>query len=481
MAILCQLQNNIFPRSYSSFWVQRINSLLLLSLTLLCICTPINLHASTAKPNILILVADDASWRDFGVYGNELIDTPNIDRIANNGFLSTNAFLTTSQCSPSRISILSGRYPHSTDAEDLHMPAPEGLKLIPSFLKDLGYSSALIRKSHLGKNGDKQFDFYSKNLADFPEFLNKNGDKPFFAWIGFKDPHRPYRPTNIEPPQKPENVKVAPFLIDDTATRGDLVLYYEYIRRMDGKIGVYIDELQQRGLLENTLIVFISDNGAPFPREKGSLYDSGVKTPWVMQWPAKMPAGKSSDALISVIDLAPTLLDLVGIKQPASMQGTPIKGLVEGNPAPRDYVFFERNWHNIDEHMRGVRNHRYKLIRNAYLEHPHGTASDIGDSPSYLSLIKARNNQQLTKAQARLFEMPRAEYELYDVENDPYELNNLAGQAKYAAIQAELTKALDKWLAETNDFPPSERRRHNNTDLHSGVKFDQTKLPPRIN
>ncbi|MEQ9296936.1 MAG: sulfatase [Cyclobacteriaceae bacterium] len=432
-------------------------------------------------PNILILVADDAGWEDFGCYGNEYIVTPNLDKLAANGKVADNAFLTIAQCSPSRISILSGRFPHATGAEDLHMPLPDTVQLLPAMLKEKKYYTGLLDKSHLGPNGDSQFDFINPSLDAFDQFVDQSGNHPFFMWVGFRDPHRTYRDSIFVDPQSPEQVALLPYWVDDLPTRNDVANYYDEIRRMDQQIGQYLASLEKRNELNNTLVIFISDNGAPFPRAKGTVYDAGIKTPLIIHWPDRVSPNQRTNALISLVDLVPSITQLVGLETPEAAQGSPAIGLLDGHETvSREYIFAERNWHNCDEHIRTIRSQRYKLIKNAYLDVPFGTPADIGNSPSFKSLLAEKNNNNLTKAQQVLFQNPRPEYELYDLESDPYELNNLIGNNSLDSIADQLKNKLEEWIVETNDFPASERRRADNTDRLTGVKFDQTKLPPSL-
>jgi arylsulfatase A-like enzyme len=457
-------------------------SIVIIAFLLFFSCDSAKEKLRASQPNFLILIADDAGYRDFGCYGNNYISTPNIDQLAEDGIKATNAFLTCPQCSPSRISVLTGKYAHSTGAEDLHMPLPTGEKILPSFLKDNGYYSGYLKKGHLGDNGHNQFDYYSQNLDDFNVFLDSASSAPFFMWVGFTDPHRPYSEGAVDNPQSSSEVFIPPYLNDDLNTRKDLALYYDEIRRMDQQIGKYISMLEKRNLRENTFIVFFSDNGAPFPREKGSLYDSGIKTPLIFSHPISIKNASTDNRLMSVIDLAPTILDIVGIEIPNSMQGNSITELLYNKDLPgRQYVFSERNWHNIDEHMRSVRDNRYKLISNAYTEFPHGTASDIAASPSWQSLYRLKQDGKLTLVQSLLFEYPRAQFEFYDVLNDPFELKNLINDPNYENEIIILKNELETWKEITNDFPPTERRRRDNADRFTGIKFDQTKLPSRIN
>jgi arylsulfatase A-like enzyme len=441
----------------------------------------IGCNKNETPPNILIFIADDAGFRDFGCYGNENISTPNIDKLSEDGFMATNAFLTTPQCSPSRISVLTGKYPHSTGAEDLHMPLPESEILLPTLLKEKKYFSGMLKKAHLGPNGEKQFDFYSKDLNDFDNFLDSSKSQPFFMWVGFTDPHRPYEKNIIDKPQDPNKLEVPPYFIDDTATRDDLADYYNEIMRMDEQIGVYIKELEKRELLDNTLIIFFSDNGAPFPREKGTVYDAGIKTPLIFRWKNGIKPGLIFNKLMSVVDLAPTILELVGINIPKNMQGKSFLPVLSNTNEPgREYVFSERNWHNCDEHIRSIRSLKYKLISNSYTDLPHGTAADISNSPTWRSLYENKQLGRLTNIQKLLFEAPRPAFEFYNLENDPWEVNNLIEKDEYSDIINEFKSELANWIIETKDFSSDERRRMDNTHRISGKKFDQTRLPPRL-
>jgi arylsulfatase A-like enzyme len=250
---------------------------------------------------------------------------------------------------------------------------------------------------------------------------------------------------------------------------------------MDARIGSYIDILKERNLYDNTLIIFLSDNGAPFPRAKGTLYDSGIKTPLIFNWPGKINRGIEYPHLISVIDLAPTILEICGIDKPEIMEGQSlISVLSDPSVTGRTYVYSERNWHNCDEHMRSIRSDKYKFITNAYIDLPHGTPSDLGASPSWKSLKVLHDQGKLEPVQEMLFTVPRPAEELYDLEKDPYESRNLINDPAYTQVAVELREKLEEWRIQTNDFSPEERRRQDNVDRFTGVKFDQTKLPPRI-
>jgi len=435
------------------------------------------------RPNIVIFLADDLGWRDTGPYGNPAVHTPSIDRLARAGLVVRYAFGTSPQCSPSRISMLSGRWPHATRTEDLHTPLPAGVSLLPTLLQRAGYFTGDMAKTHYGPNGERQFQWYSPETASaLPAFLDSAGTRPFFLWVGFHEPHRPY--PEGRPSHPPARVRLTPYLADAPATREDLARYYDAIERMDAKIGTMMDELERRRLLDHTLVVFLSDNGAPFPREKGTLYDSGTRTPLILDWPGVVRAGAVWDrGMVSTLDLAPTVLELAGAPVPPDMQGRSFRALLDRPEAfgGDSAIFSERNWHDCDEHQRAVRTTRFKLIRtDAYTDLPLCTAADLGASPSFHDLRARVRTGRLTGAQRRLFESPRARLELYDLKRDPWEVTNVADEPAYVATARQLAEVLESWIEDSDDFPATYRVRDDNTDRVTGVQFT-TKIPPLRN
>lgn len=435
-------------------------------------------QSSSGKPNIIVFIADDAGM-DFGAYGNQKIKTPNIDQLAAGGLLCENAFLTTSQCSPTRTSILSGQFAHTIGTEDLHFPLDENTKLVPYYLQQEGYYTGLLMKQHLGKNGNRQFDFVKESSDNeapdlFRQFLTSAGEKPFFAWVAFHDPHKPYGGEGgAEKVHNPKDVIVPPYMVDAKATREELALYYDEIHRMDRNIGAILQELEKRGIKDNTFIAFLSDNGMPFPRGKATLYDFGMKTPLIIQWPGKVDKGVRYDKLVSVIDLAPTILDIAGIEKPAQMYGRSIKPVfTDQSVAGREYIFGERNWHDTDEHMRAIRSDRYKLIINGYPELLFPITGDYFRSGAWYDLLDMKKKGKLNRFQEAIFEFPRAQAEFYDLENDPYEVNNLIDDPKHIETAFQMSKILQQWEKETNDHPPFKKRRSDFIDRKSAFFFN---------
>ncbi|UZR95037.1 sulfatase family protein [Chondrinema litorale] len=451
---------------------------------LLCIINFFYEANAQNHPNILVFIADDAGWRDFGCYRNTAIKTKHIDELAANGIRFNNVFLTSPQCSPSRTSLLTGQFPHTLRTEDLHTPLADSIKILPHYLKQKGYYTGLIQKAHLGPDAIKQFDYFdyatpAKQIDEFKAFLDKSEKKPFFMWYAFSDPHRDYQENTIPIPHKPEKVVVPPYLADTPLTRKDIALYYDEIARMDQNIGLAVEELERRGVLENTLIIFLSDNGSPFTRAKGTLYDAGIKTPFIIYWKGTISPSQTNDQLYSVINLAPTLLDVAGISPSKSIFGKSMLPLIKGDEMQSDqYIFSERNWHDCDEHIRSVRSDTFKLIKNAYIEWPHGTAADLASSLSHQELVRLKQEGKLNPEQLLIFQSPRPTIELYNVIEDPEEFHNLASDRKYRKIIQQLHEELYNWMKQTDDFHPSKRRRMDGTDRVTGALFHHQSLPP---
>ncbi len=457
--------------------------LAVLAATAVSLTSPVAAQGDASlRPNIVVFVGDDLGWRDTGPYGNLAVRTPNIDRLARSGLVVKYAFGTSPQCSPSRISMLTGRFAHATGTEDLHTPLPDGEQIVPAYLRARGYFTGHMAKTHFGPAAERQFQWYqAETAAALPRFLDAAEGKPFFLWVGFHEPHRPYRADSSSSRHSPSAVKVPPHLADTPETRADLALYYDAIARIDRAVGAMLEELERRKLRENTLVVFLSDNGAPFPREKGTLYDAGTRTPFILSWPRVIPKASTYDrGLVSTIDLAPTLLDVAGAEVPPQMQGRSLRGLLAApaSDAGDVHVFSERNWHDCDEHQRAVRTARFKLIRtDAYTELPLCTAADIGGSPSFQALRALARAGKLSPAQRALFQAPRPRLELYDLRSDPWELRNVADEAAYAAEVRRLAGVLQEWVERSDDFPATYRVRDDNTDRLTGVQFS-TWIPP---
>jgi arylsulfatase A-like enzyme len=414
------------------------------------------------RPNFVIMIADDMGYGDAGCYGHPHIRTPNIDRLAREGMKFTHAFLTCSSCSPSRSSIMTGRYPHSTGAKELHQPLPADQVVFAGLLKKAGYYTASAGKWHLGNAAKENFDTVAggggpSGCEKWVETLqNRPNDKPFFLWLAAIDPHRGYQPNTIPEPHTPEDAVVPPFLPDVPETRKDLAMYYDEVARMDGYIGRVLDELDRQGVADNTFVLFLSDNGRPFPRCKTTVCDSGVRTPFVVRWPGKVGRASICHSLVSSVDIAPTLIELAGLKQSPTFQGKSFAPLLRDLTAStRDHVFSEHNWHDYQAHKRSVRSKRYLYIRNAFPDLPGTPPADAVRSITYQAMRRLHAAGELPPAQLDCFVTPRSAEELYDVTVDPDQLLNVAADPKYAKVLDEMRRVHEAWLRETDDRVPA--------------------------
>jgi len=377
--------------------------------------------------------------------------------MAAEGARFTNCFVASPQCSPNRSAIFTGCTPHTTSTSRLHTPMPPWE---PSFLEELkarGYYTGGFRKVHQGEEFNARFDFYTADKrAKFETFLDRvPGGKPFFLHVGFTDPHRPYTRNAVNPPHDPAKVRLPRFLPDAPEVRDDLVMYHDFISRMDAEVGALLALLEARGLTGNTVVFFSGDNGMPFPGAKGTCYDPGINVPLLVKWPGVTPAGLVRQELISHVDLPATWIEIVGGAVPKKMQGRSFSGLLRGTAyEKRDAVFSERNWHDNFDPIRSVRTERYKLIFNAAPHFPYRPAWDLEGSPTWKAYQELGKRGNLPPHQLRLLQPARPLVEMYDLQADPDEFNNIAGDPAHEPARRDLLKRLSQWMHQTYDYLP---------------------------
>lgn len=447
-------------------------------------------NGHSAEPtNFILFIADDVSWNDYGCYGNSSARTPAIDSLAQNGLRFDQAFLTASSCSPSRSSIVTGRYPHNNGkAAELHLPIAANLPWFPELLRELGYYTALSGKNHMkmdakiGNSPDhsrpKAFDLIDGGRAPGNSGGHANWvkitrdrpkDQPFFFWFAAYDAHRGWDADNqwdadkYGPMHSASDVVVPPFLVDSESTRGDLASYYNEVTRFDYYIGQVVRELEQQGELDNTLILILADNGRPFPRAKTRLHDSGMKTGLVAHWPNGIQSTGACNSLVSVIDIAPTLLS-IATSQIAqqhvgypTFQGVSMEHLFKDpTQSIRRYAFSEHNWHDYEAHGRSVRDGQFLYIKNNRPDASWQGPADSVRSPSFDALKTQRDAEKLTQAQHDVFLKPRPTEELYMVNDDPHQLNNLVNNPAYASDLQRLRNLMNEWSEATADDVPEQ-------------------------
>lgn len=422
--------------------------------------------SSAALPNIVFLISDDHSVPDLGCYGNPHVRTPRLDQLAREGMRFNNAFVASPQCSPNRSAIFTGCTPHTINTSRLHTPMPPWETTVLDLLRKRGYFTGIFRKHHQGEDFEKKLDFYGDNKAPFSAFVEKlPAGKPFFLQFGSTDPHRPYAPGAVTPPHDPAKVTVPPYLPDDPAVRKDLALYYDEIARFDTECGQLLDLLRSRGLLENTLVVVTGDNGLPFPRAKGTLYDPGIQVPMIAWWQGNIAPGGVRDELLSHVDLTPTWLAAAGIDVPAKVQGRSFLPLLRGEAyEARDAVYSERNWHDTYDPMRSVRTANFKLIFNARPELGYRPSWDLEDSPTWDAIQRWSRRGGLTQQQSRILESSRAALEFYDLRKDPNEFDNAIDRNELEAEVLRHRHLLSQWMHATYDYLPPLSRQANAGD-----------------
>ncbi|MEM9367175.1 MAG: sulfatase [Planctomycetota bacterium] len=455
---------------------------------------------------MVLIIADDMNWDDCGAYGHPAIRTPHIDRLSGEGLRFRHAYLTTNSCSPSRASLITGRYPHNTGAEQLHWPIPDGTQTFVGSLHDAGYYTAAAGKWHMGDAVRGDFDkIYEASTAGFVLPSAEDGQpahmiaaqpsgcedwekavaacpegKPFFLWLAALDPHREYSDGALQPPHELEDVIVPPHLPDHPDVREDLRLYYDEIGRLDLYVGRVMEALSAKGVDENTVVVFISDNGRPFPRDKTTLYDGGIRTPWIVRYPAEVRRGSVTSALVSAVDLAPTFLSLAGLPTDAcDSEGEDFSSLfADPSQSHRAYAFGEDHWHDYEDHSRCVTDGRFKLIRNDYVDLPPTPSADAGRGLTWQAMLKLQSEGVLRREQQTCFLSPRPAWELYDLQRDPAEIQNRIGDKAYRSVKQRLMEALAEWTRETADYIPS-RRTPDEFDRVTGEPDHSVRIRPR--
>jgi len=412
------------------------------------------------KPNIILFITHDQG-QFVGCYETpqttKSLYTPNIDRLAENGVRFTNYFCTAPQCSPSRGSLMTSLYPHQNGLMglvNLGWTLPENNKTLPMYLREKGYNTYLLGLQHESKDASTLgYDYVSKRVKDYKystkkmeeEYLKffeerENEDNSFFVNIGTIENHRPF--VIWSDPVDPKFVNVPPFLPDNEMVREDIGLFYGVINNVDLAIGTIINCLQKVGLRKNTLFIYTTDHGSPFPRAKCTLYDPGIKIVLIMNCPELdfISGGKSIDYMISNIDLLPTLLDLVGAKKPRNIEGISFLPVLENRFGNfRKEIYTEKTFHEIYDPIRSIRTEKYKYIRNFQ------SSDTLYQMP--LDIQRGLSGKFLIDK----IKMPRSEEELYDLENDPTEQENLINFPNYQKILLELRQKLLNWMTKTND------------------------------
>lgn len=431
------------------------------------------------KPNVLLIVSED-NGLDLGCYGNKIVHTPNLDSLADKGVRFTNAFVTYSVCSPSRGTLLTGLYPHQNGQIGLathKYRMYQGIKTLPIYLREAGYRSGCIGKVHVNPESDIPWDyrptgrlagsnFAKKDLLAYAqkakEFILKS-DLPFFLMVNFPDAHFPFQEEVEGLPLQKINQKEVKTPLACVAGADSEYLhrctnnYYSCINRLDESVGMLLESLEETGKADNTLIIYLGDHGPQFSRAKCSNYESGLKVPLIMHCLKKSASKLVRDELVSSVDLVPTILDVVGIDKPKALPGQSLLPFFKGEPTSwRKYLFAggAGSTPTMYYPRRSVRDERYKLIHNLNYkeENPHFYlyAERKGHFAAGTSFEEIAN---LSPKMKRVYETWRKppEFELYDLQKDPNEFENLSDKLECKDELEELKKVLGDWQVEMQD------------------------------
>jgi N-sulfoglucosamine sulfohydrolase len=400
--------------------------------------------------------------------------TPNIDRLAGKGVRFSHAFTTVSSCSPSRSVIYTGLYAHTSGQYGLahgthNFHSRAGVKSLPAYLRTAGYRTGIIGKTHIVPRTVYDFDeeirATGRNGAEMAKqarkFIEGCGEKEFCLVMGYTDPHRAGKGTNfanrahpgIEPVKfDPRNITVPPFLPDLPEVRADLVEYYRAVNRLDQGVGALLEVLKTTGRDRDTLVIFLSDNGIPFPGAKTTLYDSGIHLPLIVHRPGQKKTGVVNRAMTSWVDIVPTILHWAAVKAPPNLPGRSLLPILEEEqPKGWDQVFASHTFHEVTMYypMRAIRTRKFKYIRNLAHKLEYPIAADLYDSATWQAILQHKE-RKLGQRSLNAF-LHRPAEELYDLEKNPVETKNLAGDPAHARVLQQMRKQLRDMQEKTGD------------------------------
>ena len=446
----------------------------LLLATLVVGCNnPKDVEKLPGRPNIIWIVAEDMSDH-WSCYGESTIRTPNIDKLAQEGVLFEKVFVSAPVCSPSRSALITGMYQTTIGAHNHRSQIKEGngggnskyfesfvlpqeISYLPKIFKEAGYYTVLgtqqtiiLQDETISQFGKTDYNFiWDSEWYDDNNWKNREPDQPFFAQVQLRGGK--FRRAMLDNPVSQTDVIIPPYYPDDDVLRSDWATYLNSVLSLDLEVKQIIERLEEEGLTDNTAIFLFTDHGISHLRGKQFLYEEGIKVPLIVRWPAWLPAGERRRELVSHIDIAATSLFLAGIPVPSDMQGQPFFGK---DYIPREYVFTARD--RCDETIdliRAVRTPNYKYIHNFLPDRSHAQPNQYKDGkPFNVHMRQLYNSGKLKPETALYFQSTRPVEELYDLVNDPWEMNNLAGDPKYSGLLANMRALLWQTSEETGDL-----------------------------
>ena len=408
------------------------------------------------KSNIVLFLADDQSIDDVGCYGNNVIRTPNIDRLAEQGLRFNLAFTPTAMCSPSRSALYTGLYPHRNGCHPNHSRIKTGIKTLPYYLKSLGYRVGLAGKVHVKPKDQFPFEYIGLKSKQIENFITSVTHKPFCLIVASHEPHGPHKKGGY----KPDQIPVPKNKVDTPQTRQQLANYYTDIDLLDEELGRVLSLLRKRNLEQNTLFIYTSDHGYDI-FAKWSCYDAGLHVPFIVRWPGKVKPTTATDAMISFVDVLPTFIEAAGGRPPKDIDGRSFLPVLLGRENKHhDVVFGTHTTRGIISGraypIRCLRTRTHKYIRNLNPEgmfqcvSTHGRNYKEIDNGMWGSWKQKAKTDAFAAKRVKVFQHRPAE-ELYDLTKDPYELNNLADNPAQQKLLVSLREQLDAWMKQQGD------------------------------
>ncbi|WP_048921125.1 sulfatase family protein [Rufibacter radiotolerans] len=430
--------------------------------------------APASRPNIVVFIGDDLGATDIGPYGNKVVQTPNLDKLAKESMLFTRTFAGSPTCGPSRSTLMTGLMPFRHGAHGNHSGVKKGTKSLVQYLQPLGYKVVIAGKYHIGPEDVFAFERISKTNVPEPGFEGKSGlnwdlnMEPVDTWLSQQPKDQPFllivadhSPHVIWPEKSrynPQTIDIPSIHVDTKDTRKSRVRYYEDITKMDGNVGKLLKSLDQHNLAQNTMLVFTADQGPQFPFAKWSLYDYGIQTPMLIRWPGQVKPNTRTGALVSQADLLPTFMEIAGGTAPANIDGQSFLSVLKGQKDTHHEQVFAS--HTGDRLMnrspsRMLRTTRYKYILNLAPENVYHThmdkAKDHDGGREYWDswVAKAKTDQHAAAVLQRYHQHPKEE--LYDLQADPKETKNIAADPQHAKLLAGFRTQLAAWRQQQGD------------------------------
>lgn len=438
--------------------------------------------ALAQSPNLIFITMDDMNWDSMGAYGSRVPDiTPHMDQLAAEGLRFAHAYNAAPSCVPSRNAYMTGRHSNVSGVMGFYNVESGHYQTLPEVLREAGYYTGVVHKprdTSLNDDYDDFWDYHAVIPADdkrnapvvgeqVSDFLAKakSHDGPFFGVINIADPHKPYYgdpnqneggsfvgPSRIYTAQE---IEVPAFLPDQPKIREEVRNYYNSVKRGDDCLGAVIQSLKDNGVYEDSVIMFVSDHGMPFPYAKGSLYREGLRTPWVVRWPSKVsPGSEDAQHPISAVDLMPTLLDIAGAPTPPGVQGRSFLSIIHGEAQPdrtKVYAQYNENAGGRFFPMRNVQTKRYNYIFNPWSDDTTEFVTASTWTPTYGTIKRLSQSDAAVRSRFEHW-LYRTVEELYDYENDPHGLVNVIDDPAYAEVAAELRGELESWMSESGDY-----------------------------